>query len=143
MKALFRNSYPTKSEKLGEYEMWVFEVQGTSTEVEQFKADQGERLRTDDVTGAPLFFTAYPVMGCDRTAMELYRSSKGSYSLDNSAMRRAESIARTMKAETQFKTLAMQELTSTVFSKRRVSIATVEDVAKVEGVAEEADLDNI
>jgi len=148
MKAVFKSSYPAKSEKLGNYEMWVFTVQGTTAEIEQYKIDN-PKAPIDETTGKPLFLTAYPVIGCDKHPVELYKSRAGKYGLDNGELRRAQSIAGSMGATEQFNTIAMNTLAGNLFGRRTVSIATAETVIAEDEVAEEADvtteanLDNI
>ena len=136
MKAVFKSSYPAKSEKLGDYEMWVFTVKGTTQELDQYLEDNPKAVK-DEVTGAPLFFTAYPVLGCDKHPVELYRSRAGKYGLDNGELRRAQSIAKGMGATQEFNTIAMTKLTGNLFGSRTVSVVSAEDIA------EEADLDTI
>lgn len=156
MKAVFKSSYPAKSEKLGNYEMWVFTIQGTKAELDQYTTDN-PKAPIDETTGKPLFLTAYPVIGCDKHPVELYRSRAGKYGLDNGELRRAQSIAGSMGATEQFNTIAMNTLAGNLFGKRTVSIVTAasviadeaevaeeaEDVAEEADVTTEANLDNI
>jgi len=140
MKAIFKSSYPAKSEKLGDYEMWVFTVNGTQEEIDQYVQDN-PKAPIDEVTGKPLFLTAYPVIGCDKHPVELYRSRAGKYGLDNGELRRAQSIAKSMGATQEFNTIAMNKLTGKLFGNRTASVVSVADIA--DEVAEEADLDNV
>ena len=135
MKAVFKSSYP----KAGN-EIFVFTVKGTTQEIEQYLADNAQAV-TDEVTGLPLYFTAYPTLNyADKAGIELYRSRAGKYSLDNSEMRRNQAIAKTFGATEQFNTVVVNQITSKMFGTRTASIVTAEDVAEV---ADEADLDNI
>lgn len=132
MKAVFKSSYP----KAGR-EIFVFTMKGSQEELDQYLADNPQVV-TDEVTGAPLFFTAYPTLDYNKSGgVEVYRSRSGKYSLDNSEMRRAQALSTAFGATEQFNQAVVEQITGTMFSKRRVSIATVEDVV------EEADLDNI
>jgi hypothetical protein len=146
MKAVFKSSYPAKSEKLGNYEMWVFTVQGTKAELDQYVIDN-PKAPIDETTGKPLFLTAYPVIGCDKHPVELYRSRAGKYGLDNGELRRAQSIAGSMGATEQFNTIAMNTLAGNLFGRRTVSVVSAADiadeVAEVVEDAEDADLDNV
>jgi hypothetical protein len=146
MKAVFKSSYPAKSEKLGDYEMWVFTVQGTQAEIDQYVTDN-PKAPIDEVTGKPLFLTAYPVLGCDKHPVELYRSRAGKYGLDNGELRRAQSIAKGMNATQEFNTIAMNKLTGNLFGNRTVSVVSAADiadeVAEVVETTDDANLDNI
>ena len=142
MKAVFKSSYPAKSEKLGDYEMWVFTVQGTQAEIDQYVTDN-PKAPIDEVTGKPLFLTAYPVIGCDKHPVELYRSRAGKYGLDNGELRRAQSIAKGMNATQEFNTIAMNKLTGNLFGSRTVSVVSAADIEEVVEDAEDANLDNI
>lgn len=143
MKAVFKSSYPAKSEKLGNYEMWVFTVQGTKAELDQYVQDN-PKAPIDEVTGKPLFLTAYPVIGCDKHPVELYRSRAGKYGLDNGELRRAQSIAGSMGATEQFNNIAMNTLAGNLFGRRATaSVITAEAVEAEAEAAEEADLDNV
>lgn len=138
MKAVFKSSYP----KAGN-EIFVFTCKGTTQEIEQYLADNAQAV-TDEVTGLPLYFTAYPTLNyADKAGIELYRSRAGKYSLDNSEMRRNQAIAKTFGATEQFNTVVVNQITSKMFGTRTVSIVTAEDVAEVAEVADDADLDNI
>jgi hypothetical protein len=151
MKAVFKSSYPAKSEKLGNYEMWVFTIQGTQAELDQYVVDN-PKAPIDETTGKPLFLTAYPVIGCDKHPVELYRSRAGKYGLDNGELRRAQSIAGSMGATEQFNNIAMNTLAGNLFGRRTtISVVTAASVIadeavadeEVTEVADEADLDNI
>jgi len=135
MKAVFKNSYP----KAGN-EIFVFTCKGTTQEIEQYLADNAQAV-TDEVTGLPLYFTAFPTLNyADKAGIELYRSRAGKYSLDNSEMRRNQAIAKTFGATEQFNTVVVNQITSKMFGTRTASIVTAEDV---EAVSDNADLDNI
>lgn len=135
MKAVFKSSYP----KAGN-EIFVFTVKGNKEEIEQYLADNAQAV-TDEVTGLPLYFTAFPTLNyADKAGIELYRSKAGKYSLDNSEMRRNQAIAKTFGATEQFNTVVVNQITSKMFGNRTASVITAEDV---EAVAEEADLDNV
>lgn len=140
MKAVFKSSYP----KAGN-EIFVFTVKGTKQELEQYLADNAQAV-TDEVTGLPLYFTAYPTLNyADKAGIELYRSRAGKYSLDNSEMRRNQAIAKTFGATEQFNTVVVNQITSKMFGARTVSVVTAETVIADEVVetTDEADLDNI
>jgi hypothetical protein len=122
MKAVFKSSYP----KAGR-EIFVFTMKGSQEELDQYITDNPQAV-TDEVTGAPLFFTAYPTLDYNKS---------GGVEVDNSEMRRAQALSTAFGATEQFNQAVVEQITGTMFSKRRVSIATVEDIA------EEADLDNI
>jgi hypothetical protein len=147
MKAVFKSSYP----KAGN-EIFVFTCKGTAQEIEQYLADNAQAV-TDEVTGLPLYFTAYPTLNyADKAGIELYRSRAGKYSLDNSEMRRSQALAKAFKAEAEFATAVVTQITGNLFGRRTTSsvvtaasVIADEAVAdeEVTEVADEADLDNI
>lgn len=48
------NQYRSKSGSI----VFVYQITGTTDELEQYKTDQGSNYREDDTTGVPLFFSA-------------------------------------------------------------------------------------
>lgn len=140
MKAVFKSSYPKNGN-----EIFVFTCKGTTQEIEQYLADNPQAV-TDEVTGLPLYFTAYPTLNyADKAGIELYRSKAGKYSLDNSEMRRNQAIAKTFGATEQFNTVVVNQITSKMFGNRTASVVTAEEVVADEVVetTEEANLDNV
>ena len=110
MKAVFKSSYP----KANGNEVFVFRVIGAAEEVEQYVEDNPQMRPDDD--GTPLFFTTFPTVNyADKAGVDLYRSTKGNYSLENSEIRRAQALARTMGAETEFRSAMVQSVIGSVF----------------------------
>ena len=135
MKAVFKSSYP----KAGN-EIFVFTVKGTKQEIEQYLADNAQAV-TDEVTGLPLYFTAFPTLNyADKAGIELYRSRAGKYSLDNSEMRRAQALSKTFKAEAEFATAVVTQITGKLFGNRTASVVTAASVIADETVADVADV---
>jgi hypothetical protein len=129
MKALFKSSYPKATENGDTIEVFVFTVTGTKEEIATYSKDQGDKLRLDD-DGIPLFFSSYPTLDYDKkTGVQLYRSTKGKYSLDNSEARRSKAVARTMGAETAYSNAIANRITSTLFGNSGI---TTESVIKEE-----------
>lgn len=133
MKAVFKSSYP----KANGNEVFVFRVIGTAEEVEQYVEDNPQMRPDDD--GNPLFFTTFPTLNyADKAGVEMYRSTKGNYSLENSEIRRAEALAKTMGASSEFKSAMVQQVLGSVFKLTAsnpfasVTEAPVAKVAEVE-----------
>jgi hypothetical protein len=140
MKAVFKSSYP----KAGN-EIFVFTCKGTAKEIEDYLADNPQAV-IDEVSGLPLYFTAFPTLNyADKAGVELYRSRGGKYSLDNSEMRRSQALAKAFKAEDQFATAVVTQITGKLFGNRTASVVSVADIAdeEVVEVTDEADLDNV
>ena len=136
MKAVFKSSYP----KAGR-EIFVFTVKGSKEEVEQYLADNPQAV-TDETSGLPLYFTAYPTLDYNKAGgVELYRSRAGKYSLDNAEMRRAQALSNVLGAQDQFATAVVTQITGKLFGNRTSAIITADEVAEV--AADDADLDNI
>jgi hypothetical protein len=142
MKAVFKSSYPKNGN-----EIFVFTVKGNTKEIEDYLKDNPQAV-TDETSGLPLFFTAYPTLDYDKAGgVELYRSRAGKYSLDNSEMRRAQALSKTFKAEEQFATKIVDQITGKMFGTRTASVVSAADiadeVAEVVDDVEDADLDNV
>lgn len=129
MKAVFKNSYPSKNGN----EVFVFTLSGSAEELEQYVADNP---RMPDDNGTPLFFTTFPTLNyADKAGVEVYRSTKGSYSLENSEIRRAEALAKTMGASSEFRSAMVQQVIGSVFKLKAsnpFASATAAPVAQVE-----------
>lgn len=133
MKAVFKNSYPSKNGN----EVFVFRLAGSAEELEQYVADNPRMPADDD--GTPLFFTTFPTLNyADKAGVDVYRSTKGSYSLENSEIRRAQALAKSMGAETEFRSAMVQSVIGSVFKLKAsnpfasVTEAPVAAVAQVE-----------
>lgn len=132
MKAVFKNSYPSKNGN----EVFVFTLSGSAEELEQYVADNP---RMPDDNGVPLLFTTFPTLNyADKAGVEVYRSTKGSYSLENSEIRRAQALAKSMGAETEFRSAMVNQVIGSVFKLKAsnpfasVTEAPVAQVAQVE-----------
>ena len=109
MKAVFKNSYPSAKGN----EVFVFRLNGSAEELEQYVADNP---RMPDDEGIPLFFTTFPTINyADKAGVDVYRSTKGNYSLENSELRRAQALAKSMGAETEFRSAVVQQVIGSVF----------------------------
>jgi hypothetical protein len=110
MKAVFKNSYPSKNGN----EVFVFRLAGSAEELEQYVTDSPLMPVDDD--GTPLFMTTYPTINyADKAGVDVYRSTKGKYSLENSEIRRAEALAKTMGASSEFRSAMVQQVLGSVF----------------------------
>ena len=110
MKAVFKSSYPSKNGN----EVFVFRVQGTVEEVEQYATENPLMPSEDD--GTPLFMTTFPTFNyADKAGVEMYRSQKGKYSLENSELRRAQALAKSMGATAEFRNAMVQQVIGSVF----------------------------
>ena len=110
MKAVFKNSYPSKNGN----EVFVFRLAGSADELETYVTDS-PRMPVDD-DGTPLFMTTFPTINyADKAGVEVYRSTKGNYSLENSEIRRAQALAKSMGAETEFRSAMVQSVIGSVF----------------------------
>jgi len=110
MKAVFKSSYPSKNGN----EVFVFRVQGTVEEVEQYATENPLMPSEDD--GTPLFMTTFPTINyADKAGVEMYRSQKGKYSLENSELRRAQALAKSMGATAEFRNAMVQSVIGSVF----------------------------
>jgi hypothetical protein len=110
MKAVFKSSYPSKNGN----EVFVFRVQGTVEEVEQYATENPLMPSEDD--GTPLFMTTFPTFNyADKAGVEMYRSQKGKYSLENSELRRAQALAKSMGATAEFRNAMVQSVIGSVF----------------------------
>lgn len=69
---------------------FVYNVDGTTKEVEEFKTAQGDFYREDDKTGKPLWFTTR----CIGNSGKLVITSKGKVVPDMSAFEQAASLAK-------------------------------------------------
>lgn len=129
MKAVFKNSYPSKNGN----EVFVFRLSGSAEELEQYVNDNP---RMPDDEGIPLLFTTFPTINyADKAGVEVYRSTKGSYSLENSEIRRAEALAKTMGASSEFRSAMVQQVLGSVFkltASNPFAAATAAPVAQVE-----------
>ena len=141
MKAVFKNSYPSKNGN----EVFVFTLSGSAEELEQYVADNP---RMPDDNGVPLLFTTFPTLNyADKAGVDVYRSTKGSYSLENSEMRRAEALAKTMGAQTEFRNAVVQNVIGSVFKLKAsnpfaaAAVATEAPVAEVASSDLEAEVD--
>ena len=130
MKAVFKNSYPSKNGN----EVFVFRLNGSAEELEQYVTDS-PRMPVDD-DGVPLFMTTFPTLNyADKAGVDVYRSTKGSYSLENSEIRRAEALAKTMGASSEFRSAMVQQVLGSVFKLKAsnpFASATAAPVAQVE-----------
>ena len=129
MKAVFKNSYPSKNGN----EVFVFRLNGSAEELEQYVTDS-PRMPVDD-DGTPLFMTTFPTFNyADKAGVDVYRSTKGNYSLENSEIRRAQALAKTMGAETEFRSAMVQSVIGSVFKLKAsnpFAVATEAPVAEV------------
>jgi hypothetical protein len=132
MKAVFKSSYPSKNGN----EVFVFRVNGTVDEVEQYATENPLMPSEDD--GTPLFMTTFPTFNyADKAGVEMYRSTKGKYSLENSEIRRAQALAKSMGAETEFRSAMVQSVIGSVFKLKAsnpfasVTVATEAPVAEI------------
>lgn len=130
MKAVFKNSYPSRNGN----EVFVFRLNGSAEELEQYVTDS-PRMPVDD-DGTPLFMTTFPTINyADKAGVEVYRSTKGKYSLENSEIRRAEALAKTMGASSEFRSAMVQQVLGSVFkltASNPFAAATAAPVAQVE-----------
>jgi hypothetical protein len=69
---------------------FVYNVDGTAKQVEEFKTAQGDFYREDDKTGKPLWFTTR----CIGNSGKLVITSKGKVVPDMSAFEQAASLAK-------------------------------------------------
>lgn len=135
MKAVFKNSYPSKNGN----EVFVFRLAGNAEELEQYVNDNP---RMPDDEGIPLFFTTFPTINyADKAGVEVYRSTKGSYSLENSEIRRAQALAKSMGAETEFRSAMVQSVIGSVFKLKASNPFAAVTEAPVATVAEIAPSD--
>jgi hypothetical protein len=140
MKAVFEKTYKSVNAQGVLTTKFRFQVKGTPAEIEQYKTDN-PKAGEDPVTGAPIFTTIYPIVGCMKAGgVPMYKSSKGSYGLDSSEFDAMQAIANSIGATEQFNKEVVSQLTGKLFGARTASIVTAEDVAEV---ADEANLDNI
>ena len=142
MKAVFKNSYPSRNGN----EVFVFRLNGSAEELEQYVADSPRMPADDD--GTPLFMTTFPTLNyADKAGIDVYRSTKGSYSLENSEMRRAEALAKTMGAQAEFRNAVVQNVIGSVFKLKAsnpfaaAAVATEAPVAEVASSDLEAEVD--
>ena len=84
MKAKFLGSYRNGNGNL----VFRYEVNGTATEIENYKVSQGDNYRESDTTGKPLYFTSRFV-GNDA---KLIITSKGKVVADMSELEQANSL---------------------------------------------------
>jgi hypothetical protein len=140
MKAVFKNSYPAK--ETGN-EVFVFRVQGTADDVALY-ATENPRMPVED-DGTPLFMTTFPTINyADKAGVDMYRSTKGKYSLENSELRRAQALAKSMGASTEFRSAMVQQVIGSVFkltASNPFAAATVAPVAAVVPSDLEAEVD--
>jgi hypothetical protein len=130
MKAVFKNSYPSKNGN----EVFVFRLNGSAEELEQYVTDSPRMPQDDD--GTPLFMTTYPTINyADKAGVDVYRSTKGTYSLENSEMRRAEALAKTMGASSEFRSAVVQQVIGSVFKLTSSNPFAAAPVAKAAEVA--------
>ena len=142
MKAVFKNSYPSRNGN----EVFVFRLNGSADELETYVTDS-PRMPVDD-DGTPLFMTTFPTLNyADKAGVDVYRSTKGSYSLENSEMRRAEALAKTMGAQAEFRNAVVQNVIGSVFKLKAsnpfaaAAVATEAPVAEVASSDLEAEVD--
>jgi hypothetical protein len=60
--------------------------------------------------------TTFPTFNyADKAGVEMYRSQKGKYSLENSELRRAQALAKSMGATAEFRNAMVQSVIGSVF----------------------------
>jgi len=88
MNAVYLDSYITKNKKGKMMDMFIYEVEGTKSEIEDLKKAKGEYYRESDETGKPLFYT--PTYFGETAELKI--TTNGNVVADTSLLRKAKSL---------------------------------------------------
>ena len=87
LQATYKSEYVNSSD----VKMFVYTINGTAKELEEYETSKGEYLKHCDKTGLPLYFTKY-----SSPDGPLKLSSKGNWFIDNSEQQRKIANARAL-----------------------------------------------
>jgi hypothetical protein len=88
MKASFSNSYPKRSKNGNVVDVFVYHVNGTESELADYKTVKDDQYREDSVSGKPLFFSLNYV----GEIVDLIITTNGNVVADTSKLRKAANL---------------------------------------------------